>query len=163
MSDPLDHLPWLDEEGEPIRKLTITELVKVAPAMLTWSTEPETRAGDLIVFDWIRHHWVDPTTGAVMKTEYPGVAMRVMAHPVRHRKGHWQAPYAWQGLDRAEYLARGAGVTGDPRRSPDPEAEVIQVKVTATQRELNRIRAEERRTEIGVAGRDRRPWGNRAA
>lgn len=153
----IDDLPWLDDDGEPIGLLSIRDLFRNIPDVLVWDHKPEGAAGDLYIFEWHTHHWIDQ--GQACKATYPGLAVKLLAHPVRHRKGHWQAPYCWIGRDHPRYLAAGGansegGLTGSRLRSIDPDAEIMKVTATAEDDRRNRALAEERRREQQV-GRKR--------
>lgn len=146
----LDDLPWLDDDGEPIGLLSIRDLFRNIPDVLVWDHEPAAAAGDLYVFEWHTHHWID--NGKAGKATTPGLAVKLLAHPVRHRKGHWQAPYCWIGRDHPRYLAAGGansegGLTGSPIRSIDPDVEIVKAKVTDEDKRRNREMADQRRSE----------------
>lgn len=147
----ITRLPVLDDEhDELLDYLPVPELIKAAGEMLTWPTEPAARSGDEYVFGWIHHQW---RTGAeeeakgvprqVFRTTVPGFGIRLTAHPVRHRKGHWQAPFCWFGLDHPAFLGPVTGETSNRAMSPDPEVEKARLRSVESDGEL----AEQRRRE----------------
>lgn len=159
-TDP-DPEVWIDDDGEIITRLSDRDLVAAMPNVLTWPTEPSAKSGDEYVFTWTRIHSIDPDGNRITAT-VPTLAVRLTAHPIRHRRGYWRAPYVWIGLHRETYLARGGGQTGDPRRSIDPDVPIEPVQITAADRERNRKIAATRRAELAATRatrrRDRRPW-----
>jgi hypothetical protein len=109
---------WLDEEGEEIFELSIAELARSLPQMLTWDTEPESRSGDIFVFRWGKIHGRydapdledgDPMKGRPYQATFPDVFVRLTANPIRHKKGHWQAPFVRVGFDQTHFMKRGGG------------------------------------------------------
>lgn len=132
-----ENLPWLDDDGEPIEEFPIKDLpIHLPDNMLTWPTEPEARKGDQFVFRWGRIQGInlDPEFpehhGTVYSGTYPDIYIELTAHPIRHRKGHWQAPYVLHGFDRTQYLAPAAGATTNPRITIDNEVPLEPVQVT---------------------------------
>lgn len=155
---------WLDEDGEEIREMSIAELYRYLPQMLTWEDEPQVRSGDIYVFRWGKIHGRydapnleddDPRKNRAYQANYPEVFIRLTANPVRHKKGHWQAPFVRVGFDTTEYMKRGGGSV------PTPLAEVVidrEVPLEQHDRESNELdeemRAAKRRKE---AASERRP------
>ena len=121
----MTHQPWIDEDGEEGVEMSISELGHSLPGMLTWPDEPEARSGDIFVFRWAKVH--DIIDGKAISSTFPDVFIRLTAHPVRHRKGHWQAPFARSGFDRVQFMRRGGGTTPDPRQSIDREVPLEEV------------------------------------
>lgn len=136
MTSHTDSLPWLDDDGEPIDEFPIRELPEHLPNMLTWLDEPGARKGDRYVFRFARVQGtiLDPEFpdhhGRVYAGTYPDIYIELTAHPIRHKKGHWQAPFVLHGFDRTVYLAPGAGVTSNPRAAIDSEVPAESVTVT---------------------------------
>lgn len=139
-------------------KKWVKDLIADMPEVLIWDHEPGARAGDPYVFDWIHHQWRQD--GQVFRTKAPGLAVKLTAHPVRHRKGHWQAPYCWVGLDHPVYMDKVGGVTSNRHRSPDPDVEHVTAEVTRDQEQANLEMADRQRRELALVKkpRDRRPW-----
>jgi hypothetical protein len=158
------HLPWIDEDGEAIREMSIAELAVSLPQMLTWETEPEVRSGDIFVFKWGKIHGRydaddlaedDPLRGKVYRAEFPDVYIRLTSNPIRHKKGHWQAPFVRVGFETTQYMKRGGGSI------PNPLAESVidnEVPLEQDEREPNpldgMLREAKRRQE---SGEQRRP------
>lgn len=156
-------LPQIDEDGETIREMSITELANHLPQMLTWETEPESRSGDIFVFRWGKMHGRydaddlspdDPRRGQVYRASFPDVYVRLTSNPIRHKKGHWQASFVRVGFDTTQYMKRGGGSI------PNPLAESVidhEVPLEQDQRDANPLdellRQAKRRTE---ASQDRR-------
>jgi hypothetical protein len=114
---------WLDEDGEEIFELSIAELARSLPQMLTWDTEPESRSGDIFVFRWGKIHGRydapdledgDPMKGRPYQATFPEVFIRITANPIRHKKGHWQAPFVRVGFDQTQWMKRGGGSIPNP-------------------------------------------------
>lgn len=133
MKDPLEEfaaltgMPILDPHSDPedpdlLDLLTNRELVKTVGERLTWTQEPGDRMGDIIVFTWTRHQWVGEDKKPY-RTIVPQLAAKLLANPIRHRKGHWHAPVCWLGLDQALFMDRGRGTTTNPLRAIDRDAE----------------------------------------
>lgn len=155
---------WIDEDGETILELSIAGVAKHLPQMLTWEDEPESRSGDIFVFRWGKIHGRydhdampddDPRKGQTYRTTFPDVYIRLTANPIRHRKGHWQAPFVRCGFDTTQYMKHGIGST------PNPLAENVidkDVPLEQHERESNEaddlLRMSKRRTE---ASKERRP------
>lgn len=121
----MTELPWLDEDGEEIVELSIAELGRLLPEVLTWTDEPSARAGDMFVFRFGRTHWTDDA-GRTHRVEFPDVWIRLSANPVR-KKGqwHWWAPFVRYGFGSTVYMASGAGHTSSPRHSLDDGTEEL--------------------------------------
>jgi hypothetical protein len=109
---------WLDEDGEEIFEMSIAELDRYLPQMLTWDVEPEVRSGDIFVFRWGKIHGKydaedladsDPRKGRPYQATFPDVFIRLTSNPIRHKKGHWQAPFVRVGFDQTQFMKRGAG------------------------------------------------------
>lgn len=120
------------KKREQLAPISISKLPSETPEMLTWSEKPEAAAGDIFVFEWGRYHCIDPVTDKRETSTFPARYIKLTAHPVRHRKGHWQAPITMVGWDKAEFMARGFGTTGDPKRAID-DAPLVDVKKSVDQ------------------------------
>jgi len=122
------NLPWLDHDGEEITELSINDLLKALPEMLTWPTEPDARASDLIVFRFSRTQGINEN-GHPFKTTYPDIYLRITANPIRHRKGHWQAPFVACGFDRTEpFMRRYGGTTPNRLHSIDRDVPLVAIE-----------------------------------
>jgi hypothetical protein len=122
---------WLDEDGETITELSISQLAHYLPQMLTWESEPEVRNGDIFVFRWGKIHGRydavpdgDERKGRPYQSTFPDVYIRLTANPIRHKRGHWQAPFTRVGFDTTEYLKRGGGTIANPMASSVIDREV---------------------------------------
>lgn len=104
---------------EQLAPVSLNRLPSEIPEMLTWPEKPEAAAGDIFVFEYGRYHYIDPATGKRATSEFPAKYLKLTAHPVRHRKGHWQAPFTLVGWDTTEFMSRGYGTTSDRRRAID--------------------------------------------
>lgn len=163
--------PIRDDQGEiydyeTLPESTVKDTVAHTPKMLTWPDEPGVKAGDVYIISKTKHQWRqrNPDTGQIetFRAESPNVMIKLTAHPVRHRKGHWQAPYVWCGLDRQEYMARGAGTTSDRRRAIDQEIEVDYRQPTIAELERSHQLTVDRRTELDRAAAEARRIRNEA-
>ena len=172
MTDPLagyrkqinERLPPMDHDGESILEMSINELADYLPQMLTWETEPESRSGDIFVFRWGKMHGRydaedlatdDPRRGKVYRAEFPDVYVRLTSHPIRHKKGHWQASFVRVGFDTTQYMKRGGGSIPNPLADSviDKEVPLEQDGRDANPRD-ERVREVKRRSQ---ASQDRRP------
>jgi hypothetical protein len=127
----------------PIR-VSIAELGRLLPDHLTWTEEPEARAGDRFVFRWavVNEIW----EGRPFPSTFPDVYVELTAHP-KKRGDLWSAPIMRAGFTRPVYMKRGGGTTSNPLDSIDPDYPLEQVEksVQQTEDEIEMRKARRRR------------------
>lgn len=129
----------------PIR-VSIAELGRLLPDHLTWTEEPEARAGDRFVFRWavVNEIW----EGRPFRSTFPDVYVELTAHP-KKRGDLWFAPIMRAGFTRPVYMKRGGGTTSNPLDSIDPDYPLEQVEKSVQQDEdEEQIRQARRRDQI---------------
>lgn len=115
-----------------LQPISISSLPAHMPDMLTWPEKPAAVAGDIYVFEWGHFHYRDPETGYRKTSKFPAKYIELLAHPARHRKGHWQAPFIMVGWDKTRFMAPAAGTTTNPLRAID-DAPLEEVKKSRDQ------------------------------